>query len=215
MAKKIKSYTEADLIEMFGLERRVGNHEHPLMQEWTDTTTTLHAGEQYLFDEITKDLLKQIDGWNEEMLKMNLISPVLILGHLRETEHYKTYYESTIEATVDNYFLKVRADMMIAKGILEVPKVPYFYCQEYKKRKDPKGDVFGQLIEALLISQENNKDGKPKYGCTVWGKDWEFFILENRTYCISQGYDSTRKTDLLQIIAILRKFKWILETRLL
>ncbi len=215
MAKKIKSYTEADLIEMFGLERRVGNYEHPLMQEWTDATTTLHAGEQYLFDEITKDLLKQIDGWNEEMLKMNLISPVLILGHLRETEQYKTYYESMIEATVDGYFLKVRADMMIAKGILEVPKVPYFYCQEYKKRKDPKGDVFGQLIEALLISQENNKDGKPKYGCTVWGKDWEFFILENRTYCISQGYDSTKKADLLQIIAILRKFKWILETRLL
>jgi len=47
-----------------------------------------------------------------------------------------------IEATVDGYFLKVRADMMIAKGILEVPKVPYFYCQEYKKRKDPKGRLF-------------------------------------------------------------------------
>lgn len=137
------------------------------------------------------------------------------LGHLVETKQYKTYYESILEATIDGHFLKVRADMMIASGILEVPKIPYFYCQEYKKRKDPKGDVFGQLLEALLISQENNKNGKPQYGCTVWGKNWEFFILENRTYCISKGYDSTDKEDLLQIIAILRKFKEILETRLL
>jgi hypothetical protein len=185
------------------------------MTEWTDASTTLSIGEQYLFDKITDNLIEKIDGWNEEMLKMNLISPILILGDLQETRQYKTYYESIIEATVDGHFLKVRSDMMIAKGILEVPQTPYFYCQEYKKRKDPKGDVFGQLIEALLISQENNKNGKPQYGCTVWGKDWEFFVMENRTYCISQGYDSTKKDDLMQIIAILRKFKWILETRLL
>lgn len=74
MAKKIKSYSEAELIEMFGLERRVGNQEHPLMHEWTNVSTTLNAGEQYLFDEISKNLLSQIDGWNEEMLKMNLIA---------------------------------------------------------------------------------------------------------------------------------------------
>lgn len=29
--------------------------------------------------------------------------------------------------------------MMIAKGILERPKTPYFYFQEYKKVKEPKG----------------------------------------------------------------------------
>ncbi len=215
MAKKIKQYSEAELIKLFGLERLKGNDQHPLMAEWTGVTTALNIGEQYLFDEISKNLLEQIDGWNEEMLKMNFISPVLILGHIRETKQYKTYYESVIEATVEGYFLKVRADMMIAKGILEIPETPYFYCQEYKKRKDPRGDVFGQLIEALLISKENNKNGKPQYGCTVWGKDWEFFVLENKTYCISKGYDSTDKDDLLQIIAILRKFKEILETRLL
>jgi hypothetical protein len=215
MAKKIKSYSEAELIKMFGLERRVGNNEHLLMEEWTNASTELNAGEQYLFDEITKDLISQIDGWNEEMLKMNFIAPVIILGHLRETRQYKTYYESTIEATVDNYFLKVRADMMVAKGILETPETPYFYFQKYKKVKEPKGDVSAQLIEAFLIAQENNKNNKPLYGCTIIGKYWEFYIMENRTYCISKPYLCTEKDDLLQIIAILRKFKWILETRLL
>ena len=79
------------------------------------------------------------------MLKMNLIAFVLRLGHLKETLHYKTYYKSILEATVGGYFLKVKADMMIAAGILERPETPYFYFQEYKKQKDPKGDVTAQL----------------------------------------------------------------------
>ena len=215
MARKIKSYSEAQLIEMFNLERLAGNDTHPLMIEWTDVTTTLNAGEQYMFDLITHDLLNQIVGWNEEMLKMNFIAFVLKLGHIEETKHYKTYYESIIEAEVGNYYLKVKADMMVAKGILEIPKIPYFYFQEYKKVKDPKGDVTAQLLEALLIAQAKNKNDKPVYGCTVNGKYWEFFILKDKTYYISQAYDCTQKQHLMQIIAILRKFKEILDATLL
>jgi hypothetical protein len=215
MAKKIKKYDEAELIKMFGLKRMAGNIATPLMQEWTSVSTTLLEWEQYLFDKITDKLLSKIVGWNEEMLKMNFISPVLLLGNLVETEQYKTYYEATIEATVDNYFLKTKADMMIATGILERAETPYFYFQEYKKVKEPKGDVTAQLIEAFLISMEKNKNGKPMYGCTVTGQIWEFVIMENRTYCISEYYDCTKNDDLMQIIAMLRKFKEILETRLL
>ena len=215
MAKKIKQYDEAELIKMFGLKRMAGNIASPLMQEWTSVSTTLLEWEQYLFDKITDKLLSKIVGWNEEMLKMNFISPVLLLGNLVETEQYKTYYEATIEATVDNYFLKTKADMMIATGILERAETPYFYFQEYKKVKEPKGDVTAQLIEAFLISMEKNKNGKPMYGCTVTGQIWEFVIMENRTYSISQYYDCTKNDDLMQIIAMLRKFKEILETRLL
>ena len=159
--------------------------------------------------------MTHIVGWNEEMLKMNLIAFVLRLGHLKETAQYKTYYESNLEATVQGYFLKVRADMMVASGILETPETPYFYFQEYKKLKDPKGDVAAQLLEAFLIAIEQNKNDKPMYGCTVSGKYWEFFIMQNSVYCISETYDCTKKQDLMQIIAILRKFKEILDTKLL
>lgn len=215
MAKKIKSYSETELIEIFALDRIAGNDKHELMQEWINTRTTLNAGEQYIFDLITEDLVSQIVGWNEEMLKMNLIAFVIQLGHLRETKQYKTYYESTIEATIEGYFLKVKVDMMVAKGILETPKIPYFYFQEYKKVKEPKGDVSGQLLEAFLIAQEKNKNGKPLYGCTVSGREWEFYVMQGKTYCISRAYNCTDLEDLMQIIAILRKFKEILETRLL
>jgi hypothetical protein len=215
MAKKIKQYDEAEIIKMFNLERLGGNDQHPLMSEWTNVSATLSSGEQYLFDYITDNLLNKITGWNEEMLKMNFISPVLILGHFNETKYYKTYYESLLEATVDGHFLKIKADMMVASGILERAETPYFYFQEYKKNKDPKGDVTAQVLEAFLIAQEKNKNNKPLYGCTVIGKYWEFMVMENRTYCISKSYDCTDNEDLMQIIAILRKFKKILDTRLL
>jgi hypothetical protein len=215
MARKIKSYTEAELIEMFDLNRLAGNGEHSLMLEWTNTSAELNAGEQYIFELITKDLVAQITGWNEEMLKMNFIAFVLKLGHLYETKQYKTYYEAMLEATVGGYFLKVKADMMVATGILETPKIPYFYFQEYKKVKDPKGDITGQLLEAFLIAQEKNKHDKPLYGCTVYGREWEFYILDGKDFCVSRSYLCTLESDLFQIIAILRKFKEILETRLL
>ncbi len=220
MAKKIKSYTETELIKMFGLNRLVGNNEHPLLQEWTNCTTDLNAGEQYLFDLILKDLLKNIGKWKEEALKMNFISFVLKLGYIENTDLYSTYYEETIDATVAGHYLKVKTDFMLAKGILDEPQIPYFHFQEYKKEKDPYSDPDAQLLEAFLIAQENNRavnhrKEKPLYGCTIKGRRWDFFIMEGQTYCISKAYDSTEKEDLLQIIAILRKFKEILETRLL
>ncbi len=215
MPKKIKSYNEIELIEMFGLKRRVGNDVHPLMEEWTGCTTELSMPEQYMFDRISDKLAQKIAGWNEEMLKMNFIAFVLDLGNLGETDRYKSFYENTIEGTVQGHFLKVKADMMIAEGILEKAKTPYFYFQEYKKVKDPKGDVTGQLLEAFLIAQEKNKNDKPLYGCTVLGREWEFYIIEGANYYISRSYVCTTESDLLQIIAILRKFKEILETKLL
>jgi hypothetical protein len=72
-----------------------------------------------------------------------------------------------------------------------------------------------QLIEAFLIAQENNKNGKPLYGLTIVGSIWRFAVMEGKKYAVSTYYDATNREDLLRIIAILRKFKVILETTLL
>ena len=73
----------------------------------------------------------------------------------------------------------------------------------------------GQLLEAILIAQEKNNNKKPIYGCEVIGKNWHFVVLKDRTYCVSDIYDCTNKDDLIQIVAILRQFKLILDTELL
>ena len=39
--------------------------------------------------------------------------------------------------------------------------------------------------------------------------------MQDRDYCISRSFDSIDKEDLLDITAILRKFRHILETELL
>ncbi|MCU0339982.1 MAG: hypothetical protein MUE30_08860, partial [Spirosomaceae bacterium] len=64
---------------------------------------------------------------------------------------------------------------------------------------------------------KNTNDGKmiPLYGCEVIGEKWTFVIMESKTYSLSKTYICTDRSDLLKIIAILRKFRQILETRLL
>jgi len=212
---KQRNYSEADLILLFGLNRLVGNQAHPLMSEWLDCSAKLNDAEHYLFNLIWKDAQKKIDGWHEEDLKMKFICFVLLLGHLEDNGQYNTYFERTVQATVEGHFLKTKTDFMVAKGILDKPQQPYFHFQEWKKHRDPHGDPVGQLIEAFLCAQVLNDNGKPLYGCTITGKYWEFFVMQEKTYCISEGYDCTKHNDLLQIIAVLRQFKQILETRLL
>lgn len=146
---------------------------------------------------------------------MKFISPVLELGKVTEDINFVSFFDKKLAATVKGYKLTVRVDFVIAKGLMDYMQKPYFHFQEYKPNKNPTGDSMAQLLEAFLIAQENNADGKPLYGCEVNGADWTFVIMEGQTYCLSKTYDSTEKDDLLQIIAILRKFREILETRLL
>ncbi len=49
----------------------------------------------------------------------------------------------------------------------------------------------------------------------VVGETWKFVIMEGKDYCVSESYSCVKKDDLLKIIAILRKFKHILMTRLI
>jgi hypothetical protein len=212
---KIRNYSEADLILLYNLERRVGNDKSPLLQDWLNCKTTLTPVEQAIFEMILTDAQQNIDGWHEEELKMKFIAFVLRLGQLNDTVQFHTYFERTVSATLEGHFLKTKTDFMVAKGILDKPQQPYFHFQGWKPHKRPTGDSMAQLLEALLIAQHLNEHKFPLYGCEVVGKYWSFVILENKSYYISKGYDCTEQDDLLQIIAILRKFKEILLTTML
>ena len=120
--------------------------------------------------------------------------------------------QETLEISESNY--RVKSDFMYAKGVLDVFKTPYFHFQEYKPHKNPTGDSMAQLLQAFLIAQEKNKNGKPLYGVDIIGKQWSFVTMEGKDYCISKAFDSVDESDLLIIIAVLRKFKDILLNRL-
>ena len=226
MAKKIKhqdndaataggkSWKEGEVIKTFKLNRII-SYQTPLMQEWLAVTLPdFNSNELYAIDRILAKAQKSISGWNEEDLKVRFIGPILEWGQLLEDDSAVAYFDKTISETVEGVKLVVKSDFMLAKGILDVFETPYFHFQEYKPYKNPNGDSMAQLLEAFLIAQAKNKNGKPLYGVDIMGRHWSFVIMEGKDYCISETFDAINRKDLMTIIAILRKFKHILDTRL-
>jgi hypothetical protein len=225
MAKKAKSeesseqtgkaWREGELIKSFKL-KCITSVSTPLMQEWLDVQPpAFDIFEQYIFDKTLLKGQRSIRGWNEEDLKMKFLSPILELGQITDDDIAMSYFDKIISANIDGIKLIVKSDFMLAKGILDVWETPFFHFQEYKPYKNPSGDSMAQLLEAFLIAQELNQNGKPMYGVDIMGANWQFVIMEGREYCIAKPFSAIDKDDLLTIIAMLRKFRFILETRLL
>ena len=214
MAKK-KEWSEGEIVLAFQLKQII----EPLtatMQEWLAVEKPVFSVvEQANFDDAYEDGRLHIKNWSEEDLKMKFISHILKLGNLVSDKNFVSFFDKKLAAQVQNYQLSVKADFVIAKGIMDFMEKPYFHFQEYKPNKKPTGDSMAQLLEAFLIAQKINNDNKALYGCEVNGANWVFITMENNAYCISKIFDSTDKEDLMQIIAILRKFRHILETVLL
>jgi hypothetical protein len=215
MAKK-KEWREGEMILTFGLTKIGFPDTTPLMQEWLDVQEPiLNQGEEYIFEHTYTKGTQKMTTWSEEDLKMKFISPVLELAGVMDDTNFASFFDKKLEAKVDGYNLSVKADFVIAKGLLDYMIRPFFHFQEYKPEKNPTGDPMAQLLEAFLIGQAQNDDNKPLYGCEVVGQGWRFIIMENRNYCVSKTFNSTEREDLLKIISILRKFREILETKLL
>lgn len=211
---KEHNYSEADLILMFGLER-IKTPYTALMTEWTSAETLLTENEEVILQKLWMRAVENIEGWQEEDLKMKFLSPVLELSNIMEDKQFKTYFEKMVSAEVEGHFLKTKTDFMVAKGILDKPQAPYFHFQEWKPHKRPTGDSMAQLLEALLIAQTVNECQFPMYGGEVMGKQWSFVILEGKSYCVSNAYDVTKVDDLRKVVAMLRKFTEILKSRML
>jgi hypothetical protein len=215
MAKK-KEWREGEMILTFGLTKISIPDITPLMKEWLDVNNPkLNSTEEYIFEHTYTKGTQKMKTWSEEDLKMKFISPVLELSGMMDDTNFASFFDKKLEAKVDGYNLSVKADFVVAQGLLDYMIRPFFHFQEYKPDKNPTGDPMAQLLEAFLIGQAKNEDDKPLYGCEVVGSNWRFVTMEKRSFCVSKNYDSMDKQDLLQIISVLRKFREILETRLL
>jgi hypothetical protein len=82
---------------------------------------------------------------------------------------------------------------------------------------DPQAVALSQklLYEKSACLCPNIKQGNSLYVCEVIGKQWTFVTMESKEYCVSHSYDCTNKEEMLQIIAVLRKFRDILDNRFL
>lgn len=212
-----KEWKEAELMLHFQLTKIVGI-QTPLLKEWLEAEMPIFTQrESEVFEEVYQEGLENIVFWSEEDLKMYFISNILRLSKLMTSENkgYVGLFEKKLQAVVNNTKLSVRTDFLIAKGFKNAISDHYFHFQEYKPELKPSGEPMAQLLEAFLIAQIQNANDKPLYGCEVIGAIWRFVIMEGKTYCVSEAFDCTKKESLLKIIGILRKFRDILETRLL
>ncbi len=132
----------------------------------------------------------------------------------------KTFFERSLNGTVNSHRISVVVDCMVASAKNSGrPAVPYFFLQDgpssrFKRSKGDTHDAEGQMLAAMILAQDMNHDGHPLYGCWVQGKNWYFTVLNGVEYCVSRQFDATREPDLLQIVFILRKLKTLILARL-
>ena len=208
--KKLPTDTDI-LLDTFQLEKVYGG---ALIENWITATSELTSNQADLLEDIYIHSFKKVGGWNEEEVKMKLISFLFYIADIEEEGKICTFYERELTADIDNNRLTVTCDCLIASPLgLSSPRLPYFFLQEFKRRKRTQNDPEGQMLAAMLIAQHKNNDGKPVYGAWLTGSFWEFAILQGKTYYSSYTYNSVERKDLIQVVFILRKLKELILNR--
>jgi hypothetical protein len=209
--EKLNHYDGAEVVERFNIEKQA---ECATLDSWLDVSGTLTPTEKELLDTVRKDMKLVGRDWNEEELKMNFVAIVFYVARLNVPKKIQFFYERRLTGEVDGIAISVKVDGMLATPTnANRPKKPYFFLQEFKRSLGDDHDPEGQMLAAMILSQELNNDGKPLYGCWLQGKVWNFTTLIGRDYCVSRLYDATDMADVEHIVFILRKLKDLIENR--
>jgi hypothetical protein len=205
-----KKWTIDAVHKAFGLKRLL---EHPALNDWLNVPNTLTEEERSYLRKFRSILLQKIATWSEEDLKMKFISHLLEVVDFDETDDYRSFFDATVKAHINDHTITAKADMTVATGIAE-PQVPFFFMQEYKKERGSDNDPLAQVLGAMIVAQNlNDAPHGMMYGCYVIGRNWFFVVLEGSQYAVSTEYSAV-KDDLFTIVEILRKLKTIISTQL-
>jgi len=187
-----------------------------LLANWLVTNEDLSDIDAQYLEKLRTRAETEIDAWNEEELKMRYLSFIVDFANYSEKDREcRIYFERPISAEVEGHKINVIVDFMIAQGVRDYVKKPYFCFHEYKREKKYNDDPIAQVLLAMLAAREQNKNDKPIYGAYIIGKNWHFMTMENKNFAVSRAFDCTQQDDLYGVISILRKFKSIIKTTLL
>jgi hypothetical protein len=216
--KRLNHYDLAEVIDRFEINKVFDCR---VLTDWnTNATGILKPAYQEILEEARQQLGYKWDEWNEEELKMNFVSIVIFVAQLDVPKRINTYFERKLTGKVQDIPVSVTVDCMLAAPTYSGrPKTPYFFLQEFKRSL---GDSHernvappeGQMLAAMILSQELNQDQNPLYGSWIQGRFWYFTTLINKDYCVSKPYDATNASDILQIVFILSKLKDLIMNRL-
>jgi hypothetical protein len=160
------------------------------------------------------------DNWNEDEIKFFFVSNIVSLVDFFKQGVYSSFSQRTISAKLLDIHnvemaLRGRVEFLVAAG-MQNPRQPFFFLHEYKPTyKTTPSDPLGQLLISMLAAHNLNLKNRPLYGLYVVGKFWQFVVLNNNQYAVSNSYDATDEKSLFKIFSILKKCKFYIETDIL
>jgi hypothetical protein len=193
------------LAETFDINNR-GDCQH--LEKWLNSTYVFNDFEQTLFDQVYEKTRNDVNYFNEEELKIQLIAFLFFLADINIEGKIKVFYERPLTAILQE---KHKISVVVATPMrFNKPKLPYFFLQEFKKGKGDDKDPEAQMLAAMLVAQHKNDDGRPVYGSFLIGSNWWFTTLIGQEYCLSREYNASNRADLQEIVFILRRLKEII-----
>lgn len=199
--KSFKECTLRYLDKVFALEQV---RTLPALEQWMSAPADISDIERHQLAHMRNVLEFNVHDWNEHELDSRFIGPIFTLVDYSSTK-FNHFAQRDIEGCVAGIRLFGKPDGIIATGRRE-PEKPFFAFQEYKRKLDPHGDPAGQALAAMLVGQSLDTNAKPLYGCYVIGQDWQFMVLEEKQYAISQDF-SAITDEIFDIFRILKTLK--------
>jgi hypothetical protein len=205
---EFRKWTTTALEDKFGLYQ---NFDSPTLNQWVQNHKEIVLSDfeiqSLLFHQ--SQLIKGIEGWNEQELREKFIGCIFSLVDFEQI-NYNYFAERELESTINDVILYGRVDALIAKGRRE-PKLPYFCLNQYKRDTDANGDVNGQTLAPMMAAQEINKHNFPVYGISIRGAVWRFLVLREKEYAVSRIFSADGE-QLFDIFRNLKKLKeYIIE----
>lgn len=205
--KPFSQWTKEEIEDEFRLS---ADRHHARLQEWISVSPSFSEAEQKTLHHLSQTLLEHVHDWNEEELKICFIALLLNLVDFHQLS-YRPFLERELNvAYAEGKRLWGVVDFLVASG-RQSPKQPFFFLHEYKRQLDTSNDPLGQLLAEMVAAQTANANSHPIYGAYVVGRHWYFIVLDEKIYGESLAYDATKEDELLQIVAILKKTKILIE----
>lgn len=203
-----KDWTLTTLEKTFGLQE-VWQSER--LDNWQQMNTEITKFDRQVIYNLQKSLIRGGRAWNETELENKFISPLIMQAGI-DDEKISYFLERNLSVVMGDYQLSGTVDGMIATGFRE-PEVPLFCIHEYKRSIQNQGSPDAQVLIAMLVARELNQNEHPIYGLFVVGLVWNFIVLDNNKYCISQDYSSS-SDDVFTIFERLKTLKKIIKMEL-
>lgn len=188
----------------------------PALDEWMSAEEPIDDFEREVLLRNHRAFRRKANLWNEDEIKFFFISRIITLVDFNKEDVYSTFSQRTLEASVrdihnEELKLRGRVEFLVALGE-QKPRQPFFFLNEYKPQfKSTSNDPVGQLLIAMVATQSLNEHPRPMYGVYVVGQYWNFVLLEDKEFAISESFDAAKEDELFKIFFILRRCKTYIE----